>query len=495
MTALAERTGRANATLVSEPHRHKTPDRKRGRLEGRNVDREPPTKKFLSAEFFEQCKKDFDSKPENRIAENAILMVGTTFAATNAEEARKVNHVFLNTIKPDHAKATNQEFSGRCWLFAGLNMFRHHITKALDLRNFEFSATHLFFWDKIERSNRFLCDISQHLDTPQDDRYLQNILEEPTTDGGYWNTFVNLVNKYGLMPKSAWPESWHSGDSEEISTIINDKLRATACHLRENHRTLSGEDIKEIQEDTLKQIYNVLVKFLGKPPETFEWSYTNTSFEHQTIGNLTPQKFKDTFLPGIDLKDFITLASYPQKNRPYNQTYEIRSSNNVLEGDSTVFLNLPIHELKKYAESSIISGQPVWFGADVRRGYHPLKSALNEKLIDESLIFGENYPLKKEQRLNYRSTTACHAMCLTGVDHLENGKPQKWQVENSWGYYDDEVPGLDGFLTMDDSWFNENVFEIVVHKNFLSRSITRALKTKPIVIEPWDPMTKTLQVP
>jgi bleomycin hydrolase len=495
MTVTLDRKRRRDPVDLPEEETPRAASMKRGHLGGRKVKEKTASSISLLPEFLEQCRKNFTLDSRNLLARNAIVTVGTLFAATDTEEARKINHLFLNTLKPPDCKATNQEFSGRCWLFAGLNMFRHHVTRALNLKNFEFSQTYLFFWDKIEKSNRFLVEIMEHLDTPIDDRYLSYILKDPIGDGGYWNMFATLVEKYGLLSKEGMPETWHSSDSEEINVIINERLHATACYLRENRRRLKEKDMDQVKADVLKQIYNILVKFLGPPPETFTWSYSDDEDATQIIEDMTPQRFKNTILPGINLSEFIVLAHFPHKDRPFNQPYVFRYSSNIAEEAPFKCLNVSIQDLKKYAAASIIKGQPVWFGADMDRGFHPYKNALDEKLVDYDLLFGETRKLDKAHRLEYSATSCCHAMCLTGVDFSSDGKPKKWQVENSWGYWDEKTPGQDGFLMMTDAWFEENVFQVVIHKNFLSRATVNALKKEPILVEPWDPMGQVLRIP
>ena len=150
-------------------------------------------------------------------------------------------------------------------------------------------------------------------------------------------------------------------------------------------------------------------------------------------------------------------------------------------------LNLPIKELRKYTVKSILGGSPVWFGMDVRKGYHPFMSALNDRLVDTSLVFGSYPVFTKRDRLIYGDTSACHAMTIIGVN-LEAGEPTSYQVENSWGYFDNDVPGQDGFMTMDTSWFDEHVFDVVIHKMFLTEQILELYSHKPIIVEQWDPI-------
>ncbi len=485
MTAVVTRSA---AALQQQPEAQTVRGSKRP-WEGREVTEQPPEKKArITTEFLEKCKTEFYSDPKNIITRNAIVNVGTVLAATNSDEVNKVNHLFLNTIKEEHVKATNQASSGRCWMFAGLNMFRHTMIKALDLKNFEFSETYLFFWDKVERSNVFLNYILDNLDQPLTDRTMEWQLNTPISDGGYWNMFVNLVNKYGLIPKQAMKETFHSGWSDEINNVINERLRAAALYLR-SHKKLTDSQKEEIKSACNQQIFDILVKFLGMPPQEFEWSYMKRDYsERQTLAGLTPAAFKTMTLGGINLDDFVVLTHFP--NRDLNKRFSIKHTTNVEGGDACTALNVPMQELKKHASKAIMSGIPVWFAADVSRGFHPFEDTLNEKLVDYDLIFGAKHPMDKAQRVHYHASGANHAMCLTGVDFDEKGKTLKWQVENSWGYYDDETPGEDGFLTMADEWFDENVFEVVIHKNQLSRGLQRLLTLEPTELEAWDPTAK-----
>src|SRR3989344_4529680 len=356
----------------------------------------------ITKKYIKKYRKDFNNYESNIKDRNAIVSVGSIFASTNSNEANKITHIFLNTLKPEHANATDQAKSGRCWMFAGLNIFRHIVSESLDLKNFEFSATYLYFWDKLERVNSYMQEIIE-MDYDPNDRHMFHITAGLISDGGYWNTFVNLVEKYGLIPKSAMPETFQSTYSEELNDTIKERVIANIVYMK---------------------------------------------------------KFKNMILKDIKLSDFVCLSNYP--HHAYYKKYRLRSSNNIFEGKYNDMLNLPIKELRKYTVKSILGGSPVWFGMDVRKGYHPFMSALNDRLVDTSLVFGSYPVFTKRDRLIYGDTSACHAMTIIGVN-LEAGEPTSYQVENSWGYFDNDVPGQDGFMTMDTSWFDEHVFDVVIH--------------------------------
>lgn len=456
--------------------------------------------KFLEKEFIDNCNTYFHSDDLNLVVKNVITNVGSFHASTNHEESTKISHVFLNTIKKKNLKATNQGASGRCWMFSGLNMFRHNVINALNLENFEFSETYLFFWDKFERCNSYLEWIDEivYKDTKIDnnDNLFKYLIEHDKWmgDGGFWSYFANLVEKYGVIPKTAMPETFQSEYSEDMNDILTDILHSTTAKLA----TIKKNKIEErntIKNDTLRQVYNTLIKFLGEPPKEFRWDYTTDEGESESIDKLTPLSFKKMIINDISLKDFVVLSDVPSKKYKYYKKYSINNSTNVLEGQECQTINLPIHELKKFTKKSLLAGIPVWFAGDVRKGFNPVFSSLDEKLNDSKLLFGKQYEMSKEERVFFLNQQTCHAMTFTGINLDHKGKSISWQVENSWGFCDNETPGMDGFLYMSDKWFNEYVGQVVIHKKMLTRRILNIVNSKEEErLEPWEALAPALKV-
>jgi len=389
----------------------------------------------------------------------------------------------MNSVKKKELKATNQGHSGRCWMYAGLNVFRHAIINGMGIDNFEFSETYLFFYDKLERADSFLRWHMDHLDRKPGDRDFEFVITNTLQDGGWWHMFVGLVKKYGLIPKDAMKETYHSGDSEDMNSIIVEKLHGAVHWMRRNRKA----DHEEKREAVLEDVHRLLTLFLGEPPKKFRWSFTTDEGESTIIEGLTPMSFKDLVFSSFDLDDFVSIANLPSKQLKMNQKYEVVETHNIVGDDDLTFLNMPIEELVRAARKSVVAGLPVWFSADVRRYFHPWHSTLDNNLIDFEPIFGQvekNYD--KGARVDYQTTAGCHAMTLTGVNTRKNNAPVNWQVENSWGYVDNEEPGMDGWLSMSHSWFQEYVTEVVVHKSFLSRRVQKLWQQAPIRLKPWE---------
>lgn len=454
--------------------------------------------KCVSMEMVDELRENYVNDKVNKTYHNLVTNVGYYLSSINTEESNKMSHVFMNSLKKAGVKATDQGSSGRCWLFAGLNMFRHNIINALNLENFEFSQTYLFFWDKFERANSYLQWFADHDFNSKNEREQQYMIMNYMDDGGYWNTFVSLVGKYGVVPKNAMPETYQSDWTDDMNSLLHKRVSTWAYELQHMRGKYSEEDISLRKNEMMREVYNILVKFLGIPPKEFEWSYYNEEDDGFIISKMTPMDFKFTTLPGLDLQnDFVMLVNIPPTRDDnvikYYTKYNVRGIPKAYEAPECALINLPINELKKYVRKSLSSKVAVWFAADVGSSFDPMRSVLSDKVIDDKPVFGEYKELKKGEQIKYFITASTHAMCFTGMN-VSGGKVRSWQVENSWGFYDHNVPGMDGFMAMSDSWFDKYVIQVVIHKNFLSRSIQRVCDSEGVELEPWSYVAPAIKV-
>jgi bleomycin hydrolase len=448
----------------------------------------------ISPEFLESCAEEFKQNPVHVIARNAVASVGSALSTTNSNRANEISHIFMNTGKKKDLKATDQGHSGRCWMFAALNTFRHVMIRALNLENFEFSETYLFFFDKLERCNSYLRWFIDNPDASPGDRSYDYMIMDYLGDGGWWNTFANLVMKYGLVPKEAMKETYQSAQSDDLNQILKEHVDSCANYILLNRNRKSRETLLDAKNQTMKHVYNALVKFLGEPPKKFNWNFTSDDGDCSVVSQVTPSMFLQMVAPGVDMnKDFVSLAHVPTRDFPLNTKFRIKYTNNVHEGENCTLYNVSIDELSKYAMKSIAAGIAVWFVADVSQSFNWWYSALDDELDDHKLVFGHPHKFTKGDRITLRNVQGNHAMALTGFNVDQNGNPINWQVENSWGYYDNETPGLDGFLTMSHSWFKKYVMEVVINKGFLSRTMKRAVEKDATEVDPWDSMAPAVR--
>jgi bleomycin hydrolase len=430
-----------------------------------------------------EFRKSTDANPQVRLARNAAVRGDVMDLAIDWEAFRRIDHTFSDIVT-GQMKVTNQKSSGRCWGFAGLNLFRIYLGRKYNLKKFEFSQNYFIFCDKLEKSNYFLENIIKTADEPLDGRLVMHLLTDPIQDGGQWHMFVNLIEKYGVLPQTEMPESFQSSQSMRMNRMITRKLRGFAKDLRVAYE--KGADTKKLRvmkEDMLRTIYQMLTICLGSPPEKFEWQIRDKDKKFHRFEKLNPKQFYKEHV-GLDLNDYVCLINCPMSDKAYNEIYTVDYLGNVVEGSIIRYLNLPSKRLKEVAAASIKDDHPVWFGCDVGKHFHRNLGVMDMDIFDFELFYSTDFPMTKTDRLEFGDSQMTHAMLFTGVDLDGRGHPRKWQVENSWG----EKRSDKGYDIMTDSWFDEYNYEVVVYKDYITKDEFSLYQKDPVVLPPWDPM-------
>ena len=438
--------------------------------------------KEITIDSLNKYEKDFDSERFNEIAMNAVVSNGIDKSAVNYSEVRRARHNYSITIET--GDITNQKQSGRCWMFAALNLMRIEVMRNLNLKTMELSQSYPLFYDKLEKTNYFLDSIIKTVNEPLEERLVSHLLTDPLCDGGQWDMFVNLVKKYGVVPKDAMPESISSSATKELDRYLTLKLREFAHTIRSSYENgKSIDDLYDMKDDMLNTIYRMLSISLGKPPKEFTYEITDKNGKFIRIENITPVEFFNKYVD-IELDDYISIINAPTKDKPYGKTFTVDYLGNVAEGREIKYLNLPIDDLKLLAIKQLKDDKAVWFGSDVGQFSTREGGILSTTLFDADHLYSTTFPLTKEERLNYHESLMTHAMLLTGVNLDDENIPNRWRVENSWG----KDVGKDGFYVMTDEWFDEFVYQVVINKKYLSKEQLEMYEQDPIILKPWDPM-------
>ena len=433
----------------------------------------------ITKKQIDKMRKEFESDTSARVAQNAVTNNNLSSVTLRRDLVQETDFTF--STKLDEWKATNQKSSGRCWLFATLNLFRPGTMKKMNVKEFEFSQAYLHFWDKFERSNHFLEAIIETSGRPIDDRTIHFLLSDPIGDGGQWNMAMNLIRRHGLVPKSTYPESNSSSSTRWMNSILKDILRSSASEIRGILDSGGSEkEARSHKENRMEDIWRVLCIHLGTPPESFDWQWRDKDKEFHRRGEMTPQQFADEFVD-VDWEEYVCIVNDPRNE--YYQTYTVNYLQNVAGGPPVVYLNVPSDEMKSITQEILEDGMPVWMGCDVGKQMDRKRGLWDANLFETNELYGVDYGMRKADRLRYGQTMMTHAMLFTGVDVYE-GKPRRWRVENSWG----DNSGQKGFYTMNDNWYDEHMFEIASPKKYLTEEMVKGLETVPIVLEAWDPM-------
>lgn len=444
----------------------------------------------LSADTLQKFRNSFYADAKNILAQNVCTRVDPLDVCMSRKHLEETQHVFTHKIETEAKPITNQKNSGRCWIFATLNVIRIPFIKEYDLEEFEFSQAYLFFWDKIERCNYFLSNMvkAAQAGEPVDGRLVSFLLHDPINDGGQWDMVVNLINKHGLMPKKCFPESFSCESSLRMNAILKSKLREYTKELRSLiTEGVSDEEISSHIQQQMSNIYRIVGICLGIPPETFTWEYYNKAKEFKSIGQITPLEFYVKHVkPYFNVDDKVCLVTDPRPTNPYGRAYTVDYLGNVVDGRPVIYNNQPVELLMKLAAESIKCHEPVWFGCEVAKRFAGKQGIEDLKVHDYNLLFGVEVTLglTKAERLLYGESMMTHAMAFTAVSLNSTGNPTKFRVENSWG----DERGEKGYLVMSSDWFMEFVFEVVVDRKFVPQEVMDVFTMKPIVLPAWDPM-------
>lgn len=438
----------------------------------------------LSDELVADIRSTVDNDPRVHTAMNGVTHVGLGDVALDRQKSITPQSM---SIKLDKWAVTNQKKSGRCWLFASLNLLRVQAMKKMNLKEFELSQNYAVFWEKFERANYFLQDQISLVESgePLNSQLTQFLLSDVLGDGGQWDMLTGIYLKHGVVPQEVMPETHASSNTACMNTQLKTLLRRTALEL---HGLDSAEARQDLAQQVLHQVYQILVINLGVPPTSFEWQWRDANDDFHRTGEMTPQQFMEAYTE-LDLTEYVCLVDDPRRQHPKNAPLTVAHLGNVVGGSPVLYLNADIQVMKDLAADSLRSGNTVWFGCDVGQQSDRKAGLLVQDIYAYGDVLGVDLATTKEQRVLTGESLMTHAMVLTGVDEDPAGSAstsgyRRWRVENSWG---DEV-GSKGFFTMDDDWFTEYVFEVVVKKSALPEELRAALDAEPLVLPAWDPM-------
>lgn len=436
----------------------------------------------LSIDKINEYEKEFLEDKRNIVAMNAATYNGVQKVARDVNALKDEPFAFNVDIK--NGDVTNQKQSGRCWMFASMNVLRNIVIKKFNLENFELSQSYTLFWDKLERCNYYMEAVIEKANEPLEDRVMDYLMTDLLSDGGQWDMFVNIVKKYGLVPKYAYPESQTSSATVQLNKYLCKIMRKYTTELREKVQNESVEKARELKEEVLKDVYNVLTSTLGEIPEKFDVVLHDKDGKLIEDKGMDAHSFFDKYI-GADIDDYVSLINSPTEDKPFNKTYTIKYLGNIVEGRIVKHLNLPIEELKKAAVKQLKDGYPVWFGCDVGRSsiVEDERAILDTKAVDYETLFNVDLKLSKEDALDYGYSMMTHAMTFTGVQ-MDGNEALRFKVENSWG----EKFGYKGHFVMTSDWFDQYVYQVVVNKKYLTEKSRKDYEKEPKELKPWDPM-------
>lgn len=429
----------------------------------------------ITQDMLNQIKSSYKHTPADKAIYNAMAETSIAVLAKNHENLANFDTNFTNKVV-SHG-ITDQQQSGRCWLFTGLNVLRAQMMAKYGLDEMEFSQNYCFFYDQLEKANLFLQGIIDTREKPMDDKMVEWLFRNPISDGGQFTGISDVIGKYGVVPSSVMPETYSSENTSQIARLVGLKLREFGLQLRdEAAKGVKVSALEAKKTEMLSTVYRMLALAFGEPVERFTWTMNGETKEY------TPQSFYQEYLGNDLTNNYVMLMSDP--SREYYKCYEIDFDRHVYDGKNWTYVNLPVEDIKAMAIESIKDSTMMYFSCDVAKFLDSKRGTLDLKNFDYESLMGTTFGMNKKQRVQTFASGSSHAMTLMAVDLDKDGKPKKWMVENSWG----AEAGYKGHLIMTDEWFDEYMFRLVVEKKYVPEKVLNILKQKPIRLPAWDPM-------
>ncbi len=435
----------------------------------------------ISPDMLGQIRQTYQGTASDKALRNAIGNNSIRNLALNQENMQDMDTHF--SVRVNSKGITDQQSSGRCWLFTGLNVMRAKAIVKYNMPAFEFSEIYPFFWDQLEKSNLFLQGIIDTSDKPLEDKTVQWLFQHPLSDGGTFTGVADIVGKYGLVPKEAMPETNSSNNTSQMAELISLKLKEYGLQLRELGTNGAKRSVM-LEEKTkmLGTIYRMLVLNLGVPPTEFDFVRKDAQGNPVETEHHTPMSFLEKYGDKNLLTNYVMLMNDP--SREYYKCYEIDYDRHRYDGKNWTYINLPVADIKEMAIASLKDSTMMYFSCDVGKFLNSKRGLLDVDNYDYESLMGTTFGMDKKQRIQTFSSGSSHAMTLMAVDLDKDGKPLKWMVENSWG----PQSGYQGHLIMTDRWFDEYMFRLVVETKYVPEKVKELLKQKPIRLPAWDPM-------
>ncbi|WVQ96907.1 hypothetical protein IAU59_004015 [Kwoniella sp. CBS 9459] len=448
----------------------------------------------LSLDTLSEWSEDFENNPTFALSRLVLSKADPVQSLASRPVFVRDAKVFNLSLKGTGAHGeypgprTNQASSGRCWLFATTNVLRYNVIEQLKLGDFELSQNYLFFYDKLEKANYFLENVLELVDEPLDGRLLSYLNQAPVNDGGQWDMAVNIIEKYGVIPKILYPEAFSSTASGRLDSLLTSKLREYALLLRgaAASSTHSEDSLRKLKATFMSEIFSTLSIALGSPPQPNQkltWDYYDKDNKYQSWTG-TPKEFYDQFgrRKGMDPKDSFSLIHDPRN--AYEKLYSVERLGNVWKGRPVRYVNAPITVLEDAVIAGIKANTPLFFGCDVGKASNTAEGVMDCDVYDIQAAYGFKLGMNKAQRLETGESSMTHAMVITAVHLDSSGRPVRYKVENSWS----DSAGEKGWFMMSAAWFREYVFQVVVPKSIVEKRWSHVLETEAHMLKPWDPM-------
>jgi bleomycin hydrolase len=350
----------------------------------------------------------------------------------------------------------DQMRTGTCWSFSGMSFFESEVMRISK--------------KKVDLSEMFVVR-NTYLDKAEQYVRMHGLIN--FGQGGAFHDDFNIIKKYGIVPQSVY-----SGLRAGETKYNHDEMEAVLTAMLKT--IVTQKTLTPFWKDAVK---NTVDSYMGTVPTEFE--YEGKKY--------TPQSFTKSL--GLDMDDYVVVTSFT--HRPFYSKFALEVQDNwAMEGA----YNVPLDEMMKILENSIMNGYTVAWASDVSEKGFSYKNGLAIVPLDEEQIQkkGEDNrhfsdagstksgspfdapcqekeitPEMRQKAFDNYETTDDHGMHITGLYKDQTGK-KFYKVKNSWGMSNDNQ----GYFFASEAYIKYKTTNFMVHKDAIPKDIAKKLGLK-----------------
>ncbi|MFT5857923.1 MAG: bleomycin hydrolase [Flavobacteriaceae bacterium] len=376
---------------------------------------------------------------------------------TNGEGSE---YKFTKVAHLDATPVQSQGYTGTCWSFSALSYFESELMR-MGTENPDLLAE-MYIVRKAYESKA--------------QKYIRMDGKINFSQGGAFHDIPYVIRNYGIVPEVAYTGLNYGTESHnhsEMFAVLDGAVQGLLGHA-------NGKRTKSLTAAWMNALNGILDAYLGEDVKEFELEGKK----------YTPKSYAKHI--GLDMDDYISLTSFT--NHEMNAECLLAIPDNWAWGTS---YNVELDGLMSATEYALKQGYSVAWGADVSEKGFSFSNGLAINPVDEATIEvsgtdNSNFsdggaektsnafktPVKevevtaemRQEGYDNKTTTDDHGMHIVGMYKDQDGT-KYFLVKNSWGT--GNYP--EGYLYVSESYFKWKTINIYIHKDGLSKSMTKNL--------------------
>lgn len=380
---------------------------------------------------------------------------GYTEPVKNSESSA---YLFTKIAHHDATPVQSQGITGTCWSFSALSFFESELMRMGTKEPALLSEMY----------------VARKAYEAKAEKYIRMDGKINFSEGGAFHDIPYVIKNYGIVPEQTYPGLNYGSDKHdhsELFRVLEGALKGVLAQVQ------AGKALTPAWKPAL---HSILDAYFGT--DVNEFALDGKKY--------TPNSYAKAI--GLNMDDYVSLTSFT--NHGLNEKCMLAIQDNWAWGES---YNVSLDDLFDASEYALKNGFTIAWGADVSEKGFSFSNGLAINPEDPSTIMvsgkdNKNFsdagadkesnafltPVKevnvtpeiRQKGYDNKTTTDDHGMHIVGLYKDQNGT-RYFLVKNSWGT--GNYPK--GYLYVSESYFKWKTINIYLHKDGLSKEMTKKL--------------------